>query len=212
MKSSNVFFGGVVIIVILILVYSFSGEQAGEVYVKEMQTYREEKDKLFAEGEASPLDRKQKQIFEKLNYYPVSQAYRIIADFEKFPLQENMQINTSTGVTRVFKKHGKATFQLNNSLHELLVLKSTDRLTADVLFIPFTDETSGRETYGAGRYLDAEMSSNNGNNKIILDFNTAYNPYCAYNPTYECPLPPQENMLTIRIEAGEKNYEKAISD
>lgn len=211
MKSNNLFFGGVVVIVVLILVYSFSGEQAGEIYEKEIQTYRAEKDNLFAEGEASPLDRKQKQVFEKLNYYSINQAYRIIADFEKFPLQENMQINTSTGVTRVFKKHGKATFQLSNSLHELLVLKSTDRLTADVLFIPFTDETSGRETYGAGRYLDAEMSSTN-NSKIIIDFNTAYNPYCAYNPTYECPLPPKENMLTIKIEAGEKNFEKLTSD
>jgi hypothetical protein len=209
MKSSNLFFGGVVVIVLLILVYSFSGEQAGEVYQDEMKVYREEKDKLFADGDGSPLDRKQKQVFEGLSYYPISQAYRIIADFEKYPIQENIEINTTKDVSRVFKKHGKATFQLNNSVHELLVLKSTDRLTANVLFIPFTDETSGRETYGAGRYLDAEMS---GNNKITLDFNTAYNPYCAYNPTYECPLPPKENILMVKIEAGEKNFDKPALD
>ncbi len=209
MKFNNLFFGGIVVIVLLILVYSFSSQQAGDSYVEEIKAYRKEKDELFANSKESPLDRKQKKVFEGLNYYPVDQAYRITADFETFPLQEAIKIQTNIGVSRVFKKHGKATFQLNNKTHELLILKSTDRLTSKILFIPFTDETSGRETYGAGRYLDAEMS---GNNKIILDFNTAYNPYCAYNSTYECPLPPKENNLTVKIEAGEKIFKKTELD
>ena len=209
MKFNNIFFGGIVIIVTLILVYSFSGQQAGDSYIEEVKKYRKEKDEQFANGKESPLDRKQKKVFNGLKYYPIDQAYRIIADFETFPLQEGIQIKTTLGVSKVFKKHGKATFQLNGKTHELLILKSTDRLTANILFIPFTDETSGRETYGAGRYLDAEMS---GNNKIILDFNIAYNPYCAYNTTYECPLPPKENNLLVKIEAGEKNFKKQDSD
>lgn len=207
MKFSNIFFGGAVVVVMLIFVYSFSGQQAGEAYIEEVNSYREEKNELFTNGEASPLDRKQKKVFKGLNYFPTDPAYRIIADFEKFAIQEAIQIKTNLGVTKVYKKHGKASFQLNNQTHELLILKSTDRLTSNILFIPFTDETSGRETYGAGRYIDAEMS---GNNKIVIDFNTAYNPYCAYNSTYECPLPPRENNLIVKIEAGEKNYKKTL--
>ncbi|UZR93056.1 DUF1684 domain-containing protein [Chondrinema litorale] len=203
MKTSNLFFGSVVVIVLLIVIYSFSGEQANQAYEEEIKEYREDKNKLFVDGEGSPLDRKQKKDFTTLNYYPINPAYRIIADFEKFPIEQGVEINTNKGVPRIFKKHGLARFKLNNSMHELLILKSTDRLTSKVLFVPFADETSGRETYGAGRYLDAEMS---GNNKIILDFNTAYNPYCAYNTTYECPLPPKENVLTVKIEAGEKTF------
>ena len=209
MKTSNLFFGSIVIVVLLIIIYSFSGEQATQAYEEEIKEYREDKNRLFAEGDASPLDRKQKKSFNSLDYYPVNPAYRIIADFEKFPIEHGIEINTSKDIPRVFKKHGIARFQLNNNMHELLILKSTDRLTSKVLFVPFVDETSGRETYGAGRYLDAEMSNNN---KIILDFNTAYNPYCAYNSTYECPLPPKENYVAVKIEAGEKNFVSQTSN
>ncbi|MEM1135215.1 MAG: DUF1684 domain-containing protein [Bacteroidota bacterium] len=207
MKPSNLFFGSVVVIVLLIIVYSFSGEQANEVYEEKIAAFRSDKNKLFSEGEGSPLDRKQKKIFTTLNYFPVNPAYRIIADFEKFPVPQSIEVNTTKNMPRILKKHGVAKFQLNNITHELVVLKSMDRLADKILFIPFVDDTSGGSTYGAGRYLDAEMS---GNNKIILDFNTAYNPYCAYNPTYECPLPPKENYLATKIEAGEKNFESKL--
>jgi len=100
-------------------------------------------------------------------------------------------------------KYGRVEFDLNGMRLRLVVYKSAEDPFARSLFIPFSDETSGRETYGSGRYLDLEEQ---GGDDYELDFNLAYNPYCAYNDQYTCPIPPRENRLPVRILAGEKNY------
>ncbi|WP_020529297.1 DUF1684 domain-containing protein [Flexithrix dorotheae] len=201
-KSNNIFFLGLVAVVALIIIYSISGEELSEQYEREIATFRQEKNEMFKTSDQSPLDRNQKKAFDSLDYYPINIAYKVTADFEKVPIPEVIQIQTSSNQKRNFKKLGKARFYLEGKAHSILVLKSTDKLAKDVLFVPFGDETSGFDTYGAGRYLDAELKDD----KIILDFNLAYNPYCAYNPEYECPLPPKENLLDVSIMAGEKNF------
>lgn len=197
----------IIVIVALILVYTFSGEQVNEGYLTEIRKFRQEKNKMFLDGEASPLTRQQKRNFDSLSYFPVNPAYRIMANFEEFAVKEMVKIPTSSENERQFVKFGVASFRLGNKQHKLTLLKQASRmgqLTGNgMLFLPFTDLTTGYETYSAGRYLDIEMPSGN---KLEIDFNLAYNPYCAYNSTYECPLPPPENSLDIEMPAGELNY------
>jgi len=113
-------------------------------------------------------------------------------------------IATSTGTRQAYMRYGAFTFEIEGRSLKLIVYKSAeDHPYSRSLFIPFSDETSGRETYAAGRYLDLEEQ---GGDDYELDFNMAYNPYCAYSEEYTCPLPPAENKLSVRILAGEKNY------
>ncbi|TNF44645.1 MAG: DUF1684 domain-containing protein, partial [Cytophagales bacterium] len=100
---------------------------------------------------------------------------------------------------------GALPFTIDGTEYALQVYAPKDTSDGNYWFIPFTDATSGGETYGGGRYLDIDDVSSD---TVFVDFNYAYNPYCAYNPDYACPLPPKENLLTISIEAGEKNYDK----
>jgi uncharacterized protein (DUF1684 family) len=209
-SANNTFFLSIVLVVGLVMIYSFSGEQMSERYTGEVLKFRAEKNKMFKTSQESPLDRKQKKVFDSLNYFPVNVAYRVEADLEKISAQEVIQIKTTGFTDRRFRKYAYATFQLGNQQHKLLLLKSMDRtgeaLRKNLLFLPFTDQTSGITTYGGGRYIDLELKG--GEEKIWIDFNMAYNPYCAYNPGYDCPIPPQENHLNIEIIAGEKNFEE----
>jgi uncharacterized protein (DUF1684 family) len=110
---------------------------------------------------------------------------------------------TSTGTRQAYLRSGAFTFEIEGRSLKLIVYKSTEDPYARSLFIPFSDETSGRETYAAGRYLDIEEQAGDD---YELDFNMAYNPYCAYSEEYTCPIPPVENKLPVKILAGEKNY------
>jgi uncharacterized protein (DUF1684 family) len=116
-----------------------------------------------------------------------------------------IELGTSDGITKRYMEYAHAEFSIDGVDQRLLILEVMDMGPyRGTLFLAFGDETSARETYGAGRYLDVKKPK--GINTITLDFNEAYNPYCAYNETYSCPLPPPENLLTIPIYAGEKNY------
>ena len=122
-------------------------------------------------------------------------------------------MNTSSGMKKKYFQYGIVTFNLFDSVQHLYVYQSADLMKQekykDYLFIPFGDATSGFTSYGGGRYLDLVFSDIK-DGKIILDFNKAYNPYCAYVTGYNCPIPPKENLLNIAIKAGEKNYGKPI--
>ncbi|WP_224996834.1 DUF1684 domain-containing protein [Cesiribacter sp. SM1] len=196
-------FGGLMAIFVYTLLQSSNTGEDPEVYQQRIEFDRYDKDKTFKAAEDSPIPEEERSSFKGLKYYPIKHEYRINARLEQNPLEEHMQIQTSTGTAETYKRWGWAHFQLNNQPLKLLILQSTDG--TNHLFVPFADETSARETYGAGRYL--EVPDPEGN-KIVLDFNQAYNPYCAYNERYTCPLPPKENILPVAIEAGEKSYEK----
>jgi hypothetical protein len=206
--SQKIFFLGIISIVGLVMIYSFDSSQTQEDYLKELKEYREKKDKMFKTSIESPLDKKEKKEFKELFYYEPNLTFKVEAQIERFLLKEMIKINTSTNVPRTYLKYAKVKFNIREQSYEMVLLKPVKGLDAMVsgsqlLFLPFTDETSGRETYGAGRYLDFEEPKGD---KIILDFNYAYNPYCAYNSVYDCPIPPAENNLPIAVLAGEKNY------
>jgi uncharacterized protein (DUF1684 family) len=147
-----------------------------------------------------------------LRFYPLDPAYRVIARFEKYADSPWFPMATSGGAPQIQRKFGRLTFAIHDTVLHLMVYQSQALLqnaaTRDYLFIPFTDATSGIDSYGAGRYIDCAVGDFR-NGSLELDFNKAYNPYCAYVTGYNCPIPPRENDLPVAIPAGEKNYGKA---
>ena len=147
---------------------------------------------------------------EHMKFYDVAKAYCIVADFKPSASAAWLTFKTSGKKTQVYRLYGTLSFQLNKKSYQLNVYQSQDLLTnpqyKDYLFLPFTDSTSGYETYVSGRYIEL-ATTDIKNNKVVLDFNKAYNPYCAYvSGVYNCPIPPKENALPVAIKAGEKNF------
>ncbi|MCE3229111.1 MAG: hypothetical protein K0S32_3662 [Bacteroidetes bacterium] len=143
--------------------------------------------------------------FKMHNFYPVDMKFCIEADFKKTPGENTFEMKT-TGTRRpMYYKFGEIHFTIDGKKLQLNVYQSMDLLNKpeykDYLFVPFTDLTNGKETYGGGRYIDLRIPKSD---KIIVDFNKAYNPYCAYNHKYSCPIPPKENALDTEIKAGIK--------
>jgi uncharacterized protein (DUF1684 family) len=165
--------------------------------------YRQSKDTFFKTDPHAPVAQR---TFSGLRYFPVSQAYIVRASFKRVP-PEPVLLLTSSGDEERYYRYAKATFTLAEQ--ELsLRLFAKDTVTPDQLFIPFKDLTNGQETYDAGRYLDIAHPKKA---TFMLDFNYAYNPYCAYSDRYRCPLPPRDNHLTIAIRAGERSYQGAAN-
>jgi uncharacterized protein len=146
----------------------------------------------------------------KMKFYEVKKAYRVIADFKPSSSVSWIRFKTSGTMERVYRVFGKASFKLNGKNCSLNIYQSQDLMTnpkyKNYLFLPFTDLTSGNETYISGRYIDL-TTEDVKNNHVVLDFNKAYNPYCAYvSGVYNCPIPPKENALPVAIKAGEKAF------
>ena len=148
-----------------------------------------------------------------MQFYDIDKNFRVTASFKKIDDKEGFDMNTSSGMKKKYFKYGLLTFRLHDSLLHLYVYQSKELMKQEklkeYLFVPFGDATSGFESYGGGRYIDFYISDIK-DNKVAIDFNKAYNPYCAYTTGYNCPLPPLENLLKVPIAAGEKNYGKKI--
>lgn len=168
------------------------------IYRAELQTQRAKKDGYMRTNADSPIP--DKANFKGLSYFDADPAYRVLAKLEPFPdgQAEKLVVKLTDGSEEIYEKYAHATFTLNDKSCRLLVLKFQQSLT-----VLFQDATSGKETYGGGRYLDIDPNAVT-NNQVVIDFNTAYSPYCAYNPTYACPLPPPENKLPVAVKAGER--------
>jgi hypothetical protein len=147
-----------------------------------------------------------------VSFYKVQNVYRLKATYQPLKNQPVFNMGTSSGKTKQAQKIGLVRFTINNrplqlSAYQLIALRSNPE-QQDLFFIPFTDATSGEETYAAGRYLDFKLSDIKNGSSLIIDFNKAYNPYCAFVDGYNCPIPPPENQLSAAIKAGEKAYGK----
>jgi uncharacterized protein (DUF1684 family) len=177
---------------------------------------RQAKDNFFKNDAYSPLQPEQQAKFNGLQYYEPNPTLRFELTPEPFPDQIHVQMQTSTGDTRSYMRWGRAKFTVEGQEAELTLYFSPGQAA---FFVPFMDATSSTETYDAGRYVEAERLPNG---KVLLDFNVAYSPYCAYNEppslaasagrepvTWSCPIPPKENRLKVPIRAGEK---KPIGD
>ena len=148
-----------------------------------------------------------------MQFFPIDSSYRVIADFIRIENGPWFEMNTSTTNKQIYRRYGELQFQIGGKPLHLYAYQSQyflgDKKYTNYLFAPFTDSTSAEESYGAGRYLDISILDIK-DNKIVIDFNKAYNPLCAYSHDYECPLPPKENDLAAYIRAGEKNYGKKV--
>ncbi|MFB6354609.1 MAG: DUF1684 domain-containing protein [Halobacteriales archaeon] len=171
-----------------------------------LQREREQKDRFYAEHPRSPIPPDHRDGFEGLSYYPPEPSLRFELPLHEFDEQEPITVETSTEGEREYRRWGEFRFTVDGEELTLTAYKADP--DEDRLWVPFRDATSGEATYGAGRYLDLEADEHRTDGgEWVLDFNQAYNPYCAYSDAYECPLIPMENWLEVPIEAGEKMYE-----
>ena len=146
--------------------------------------------------------------FKGLSYFPPNPAFRVTARLTPYPIMKRIMIADTHGWRRPAWRYGEASFTLNRkSLRLVLLLFTPQPGEKDTFFIAFTDETRGKETYPAARYLQPRFVSTG---RLVLDFNEAFNPLCAYNTGFACPLPPRENRLPVAIRAGEKIYPNAV--
>jgi len=165
---------------------------------------REHKDEYFGNDPHSPIPPDERADFDGLEYYPIDEDYRFEVELDRHEDPDTVTVGTSTGGEQDYLEWGEFTVEVEGEQVTIQAYKSEPG--DDRLWVPFRDETSGEETYGAGRYLDLEPESHRTDGEWILDFNEAYNPTCAYSDRYECPLPPTENWLEVPIEAGEKAF------
>lgn len=149
---------------------------------------------------------------KKIHFFDVNEKYRVVAQFKKAKTNQWFEMPTSGKIKKLFRVYGILSFTINDTLVQLNLYQSQGLMGNDqyknYLFLPFTDATTGNETYESGRYIDLQISDIK-NNEVIIDFNKAYNPYCAYvSGAYNCPIPPAANHLPVAIIAGEKTYGK----
>jgi uncharacterized protein (DUF1684 family) len=183
------------------------GEDQKEITLQEQRVlkWRKERDAFFKNHQRSPLLPQDKRHFKGLKYYSFDPQYVLSGQIERFVFHINnpkyyATFLTNKGTNKRYLRYGKFHFTLNGKEYTIEIYKS---ILSDYLFIPFKDKTNEKETYGGGRYIDAEILPDY---KMALDFNMAYHPSCAYNEKFVCVLPPRENMMDIEIRAGEKNY------
>jgi len=175
--------------------------------IKKVVAHQTSENEHFSDKEKTILTEEDFEHFSGLEFYPIDLKYRVKATFVRTPTEMPFLMPTTTDRLPEYVKYGEAHFNINGKELKLALYQSTapydEAGYEDYLFLPFTDLTSGDGSYGGGRFIDARIPKGN---KIIIDFNKAYNPYCAYNHKYSCPIPPKENDLLVRIEAGVKAF------
>lgn len=171
-------------------------------WLQQLEAKRKSKDEFFALAHDSPFHSHESVKFSGLKYFVPDPKYRISAKLQRYDHPEIVTLITSTGTQQRFHKFGYFEFEIEGKKARLQAYRSVERPNNE-LFIPFKDATSAKESYGAARYIDLEITPDD---HYVIDFNYAYNPYCVYSEDYVCPLPPRENWLNVEIRAGEKNY------
>jgi uncharacterized protein len=164
--------------------------------------FRAQKDEFMRLSRDSPFVRSGLNDLHALAYFEPDPAFRFEAKLLRYPTEGSAMMVTSQGERQLFNKEGRFDLVVGGQPVQLQAYQSAEREDPN-LFIPFRDATSGKETYGAARYLDMEVEHDD---EYLVDFNYAYNPYCAYAEGFVCPLPPAENWLKVAIRAGEKSY------
>jgi uncharacterized protein (DUF1684 family) len=171
-------------------------------WVRALARFREEKDHFFRASHDSPLPHGEASSFAGLKYFDPNSKLRFEARLKRHANPEAVMMPTSKGTKQLYNRVGYFDLTIDEESVRVNAYQSADRNDLS-LFIPFRDATSGKESYGAARYLDMEVEHDD---LYVVDFNYAYNPYCAYSEDYICPLPPRENWLAATIRAGERKY------
>lgn len=163
----------------------------------------------FKDASKSPLKDKDRKSFKGLDFFKFDSTYIVTAHLKQTPDTDWFEMQTTTSRVSPERIFGILTFELQGQNHKLNVYQGKEDMTRegleDYLFLPFLDDTNGEESYGGGRYIDLRIPEGDS---IIIDFNKAYNPYCAYNENYSCPIVPRENYIALPIRAGVKAFKK----
>lgn len=195
------------IIGIILLISSLSSVMA-QSFEKEIKRYRRKQNLEFYDPDSSPLTREERKKFRGHDFYPAEESYRVTARFEATPDSKPFPLGTSRGKTQLYKRLGILHFELKGDAYTLEAYTRVQgfalRTKKVLVFLPVVDETTGDETYGAGRYLHYEDMPKG--TEWVIDFNKLYNPYCAYSDRYDCPKVPEANHLPIAIKAGVRDY------
>lgn len=180
---------------------SFS--QADTAILNDTKLFQKELITEFSNPQTTPLSAKAKSTFKGIRFFPFNKKYVVDARFVRTPDEKPFQMSTSSGMRKTYIKYAEVFFTIDGKQYRLNVYQSQDLIKSeeykDYLFIPFTDATSGNETYEGGRYIDLSIPAGD---HLLINFNKAYHPYCAYTDGYNCPIPPRENNLPVKIEAG----------
>ena len=205
MKSKNIIILLVIAVGMATILYTVYGSKDQTAYINEINKHRDGLETFMRTSPESPFAEDPSK-FKGLKFFPADLKYKITATLTPIENKKQILLATNDGKEQRYREYAYAEFDLSGFRNKLLLLEVIDPgPDMGKLFLAFGDGTSAESTYGAGRYLDVAKSQ--GANTITLDFNKAYNPYCAYAEKFSCPLPPSENLLTIPIQAGEKNYE-----
>lgn len=191
------------LIIILCLISSVS---LAQTYQQKIAKHRADYKADFLKESRSPL---KESDFKNLHFFDADSTFKVNATVKILQNEKIFKMPTYDGTSKEFIRYASANFTLNGKLLQVTLYKNialaTNPAYKDLLFLPFTDETNNKTTYGGGRYIDLNLN-NIKNNTLEIDFNKAYNPYCAYSDGYRCPVPPEENDLTVAIIAGERLY------
>ena len=204
MFKNKFFLLSVIAVVIAIIAYSLVGNEEAKQseiidseYITTIQRLRNDKDSYLKKDTASPIENKVK--FTGLKYFDINPNLKVVGKIDRVSSGQTINISMTGGEVEEYEAYGNVKFEIEGVQCALKIFKTPE----GNLFLPFKDLTSNKETYGAGRYLDFGVNEVNGN-QIKIDFNKAYHPYCAYNQSFTCPVPPAENSLNVSVKAGER--------
>jgi uncharacterized protein (DUF1684 family) len=187
-----------------------SDDAAADDWRADLAQHREEKDRFLGEHPQSPLPPDARERFDGLDCYAPNPDLRFEVPLHEHDGTERVTVETTTEGEQTYLRWGEFRVTIEGETVALQAYRADP--DEDRFWLPFRDETSGDETYGAGRYLDLDESDRTEEGDWLLDFNRAYTPFCAYSAAYECPLVPMENWLDVPVEAGEKTYEGPTGD
>lgn len=192
------------LVFLIVVNFGFSQEKFD---VASVEKFQKELNSEFADAKTSPLMAEDLAVFKTLDFYPINEKFFVMAKFIRTEDEKPFEMKTSTDRKPMYVKYGEAHFIIDGKSFQLNIYRNIELSKKlafkDYLFLPFSDLTTGNESYIGGKYID--MKTPKGET-IIIDFNTSYNPYCAYNHKYSCPKVPQENDLNIEIKAGVKKF------
>ena len=191
---------------LIIILCLISGSSLAQTYDQQIAKHREEYKADFIKETRSPL---READFKDLHFYDADSTFNITGKVTILKNEKIFKMPTYDGTSKEFIRYAKVSFKIDGKNLELTLYRNITLMAnpafKDLLFLPFTDLTNNKTTYGGGRYIDLDLKKIK-NNKLAIDFNKAYNPYCAYSDGYRCPIPPEENDLDVAIAAGEKKY------
>ena len=167
--------------------------------------YQKELNAFFKDATTSPLKDKDRKSFEGLEFFKYDSSYVVTASLRTTPESEPFKMKTSTKRLPVYRVYGELEFALKGKPFKLNIYQNVDSEDKDYLFLPFLDDTNGDTSYAGGRYIESSIPEGES---MEIDFNEAFNPYCAYNDKYSCPIVPRANYLPIKIDAGVKGFKK----